>query len=47
MQPREGDDSCRIVVADDGVGLPENASWPVPGKLGSVPVPQRRGSGRD
>jgi PAS domain S-box-containing protein len=25
-----------IVVADDGVGLPEGASWPVPGKLGAL-----------
>ncbi len=27
---------CRVVVADDGVGLPEGASWPQSGKLGAV-----------
>jgi PAS domain S-box-containing protein len=26
----------RIVVADDGVGLPEGATWPVQGKLGTL-----------
>jgi two-component sensor histidine kinase/PAS domain-containing protein len=26
----------RIVVADDGVGLPEGATWPTPGKLGTL-----------
>jgi PAS domain S-box-containing protein len=33
---REGEDQYRIVVADDGVGLPENATWPVAGKLGAL-----------
>ena len=27
---------CRVVVADDGVGLPEGASWPKPGKLSAL-----------
>lgn len=27
---------CRVVVADDGVGLPEGATWPQSGKLGAV-----------
>lgn len=27
---------CRVVVADDGVGLPEGFTWPMPGKLGSL-----------
>jgi two-component sensor histidine kinase len=26
----------RIVVADDGVGLPEGVSWPTPGKLSAL-----------
>ena len=33
---REGEDQFRIVVADDGVGLPEGVTWPVQGKLGSL-----------
>lgn len=27
---------CRILVADDGVGLPEGAEWPQTGKLGAL-----------
>jgi len=34
-----GEDSkYRIVVADDGIGLPEGTTWPVPGKLGTLIV---------
>jgi PAS domain S-box-containing protein len=29
-------DGCRIVVADDGIGLPPGQSWPKPGKLGAL-----------
>ncbi|HEX8224232.1 MAG TPA: histidine kinase dimerization/phosphoacceptor domain -containing protein [Allosphingosinicella sp.] len=29
-------DGCRVVVADDGVGLEAGESWPRPGKLGSM-----------
>jgi two-component sensor histidine kinase/PAS domain-containing protein len=32
---READGRYRVVVADDGVGLPENVTWPVQGKLGA------------
>ncbi len=32
----EDGDVYRIVVADDGSGLPEDTSWPVPGKLGAL-----------
>lgn len=32
----EDDEHYRVVVADDGVGLPENATWPVKGKLGAL-----------
>ena len=28
----------RVVVADDGIGLPEGATWPVPGRLGALIV---------
>jgi two-component sensor histidine kinase len=27
---------CRVVVADDGVGLPEGLTWPKPGKLSAL-----------
>jgi two-component sensor histidine kinase len=27
---------CRVVVGDDGVGLPEGLSWPKPGKLSAL-----------
>jgi PAS domain S-box-containing protein len=27
---------CRVVISDDGVGLPDGTSWPQPGKLGAV-----------
>ena len=30
------DTGCRVVIADDGIGLPEGASWPEPGRLGAV-----------
>ncbi len=32
----EGEDRYRIVVADDGVGLPEEITWPREGKLGAL-----------
>jgi len=27
---------CRVIIADDGVGLPDGQSWPQSGKLGAV-----------
>jgi two-component sensor histidine kinase len=30
------DTGCRVVIADDGVGLPEGETWPESGKLGAV-----------
>ena len=30
------DTGCRVVVSDDGVGLPKGAMWPQSGKLGAV-----------
>jgi two-component sensor histidine kinase len=33
-----GATGCRVVVADDGVGLPEGLSWPKPGKLSALIV---------
>lgn len=32
------DTGCRVVVSDDGVGLPEGAKWPQSGKLGAIIV---------
>jgi two-component sensor histidine kinase len=32
------DYGCHIVIADDGVGLPDGAIWPKPGKLGAIIV---------
>lgn len=29
---------CRVLVADDGVGLPEGSTWPKPGKLSALIV---------
>jgi PAS domain S-box-containing protein len=33
---RKEPDSYRVVVADDGIGLPPGASWPTEGKLGAL-----------
>ena len=30
------DGGCRVVVADDGVGLPSGTTWPMAGKLGAA-----------
>lgn len=29
-------DGCKVIVADDGIGLPDGESWPKPGKLGAL-----------
>jgi len=34
----DAEGGCRVVVADDGVGLPEGYSWPKPGKLSALIV---------
>jgi PAS domain S-box-containing protein len=34
----EEESKYRVVVADDGIGLPEGTTWPVPGKLGALIV---------
>jgi two-component sensor histidine kinase len=31
-------DRCRVLIADDGVGLPAGATWPQHGKLGALIV---------
>lgn len=35
---RQSDDRYRVLIADDGVGLPEGVTWPVPGKIGALIV---------
>jgi PAS domain S-box-containing protein len=35
---RQRDDRYRVVIADDGVGLPADVVWPVPGKIGALIV---------
>jgi PAS domain S-box-containing protein len=35
---RQGEDRYRVVIADDGSGLPEGVTWPVPGKIGALIV---------
>jgi two-component sensor histidine kinase len=39
---RNGDDRYQVVVADDGVGLPADIVWPVPGKIGALIVQTMR-----
>jgi two-component sensor histidine kinase len=33
---------CRVIVGDDGVGLPEGTTWPSSGSLGAVIAQSRR-----
>lgn len=35
---RQSEGRYRVVVADDGVGLPNGVGWPVPGKIGALIV---------
>jgi PAS domain S-box-containing protein len=35
---RSDADRYHIVIADDGIGLPEGVTWPVPGKIGALIV---------
>lgn len=44
---RDGDDHYFIAVADDGVGLPAGASWPLPGKLAALVVQALRENTKD
>jgi PAS domain S-box-containing protein len=43
---RDEDGSYRLIVADDGVGLPDGVTWPMPGKLGSLVVQTLRENAR-
>src|SRR3984957_6230306 len=33
---------CRVIIADDGIGLPDGVEWPQRGKLGSLTVQSLR-----
>ena len=46
LQCLTDDTGCRVVVADDGVGLPPGASWPRHGKLGALIVESLRQNAR-
>jgi PAS domain S-box-containing protein len=35
---RKAQDDYQVVVADDGMGLPEGVAWPMPGKIGALIV---------
>jgi two-component sensor histidine kinase len=39
-------DGCRVVIADDGIGLPDGVEWPRPGKLGALIVRSLRENAR-
>ena len=39
---RSGEERYRVVVADDGAGLPEGVKWPVAGKIGALIVQSLR-----
>ena len=37
-----GAEGCRVVIADDGIGLPDGVEWPRPGSLGALIVQSLR-----
>jgi two-component sensor histidine kinase len=39
---RQGEARYRVVVSDDGMGLPVGVTWPVPGKIGALVVQSLR-----
>ena len=39
---RHGEDRYRVIVSDDGIGLPDSLAWPVPGKIGALVVQSLR-----
>lgn len=38
LQSLVSETGCKVIVADDGVGLPEGVDWPVPGKMTALIV---------
>jgi PAS domain S-box-containing protein len=39
---RHGEARYRVIVSDDGMGLPDGVTWPVPGKIGALVVQSLR-----
>jgi len=37
---------CSVVIADDGVGLPDGVKWPKPGKLSALIVQSLRANAK-
>jgi two-component sensor histidine kinase len=37
-----GEECCKVVVADDGIGLPKDTQWPEDGNLGALIVQSLR-----
>jgi two-component sensor histidine kinase len=42
LQSVVDESGCKVVVADDGIGLPSDIRWPKPGKLGALIVQSLR-----
>ena len=42
LQSLVDSEGCRVVISDDGIGLPEGTDWPQPGKLSSLIVQSLR-----
>jgi two-component sensor histidine kinase len=40
------DTGCRVVIADDGIGLPDGSTWPQHGKLGTLIVQSLRSNAK-
>jgi two-component sensor histidine kinase len=40
------DTGCRVVIADDGIGLPDGVTWPQHGKLGTLIVQSLRSNAK-
>ncbi len=38
LQSLSDSNGCRVIIADDGIGLPEGMAWPKPGKLSALIV---------
>jgi two-component sensor histidine kinase len=42
LQSLADGEGCRVVIADDGVGLPPGVTWPEPGRLSALIVQSLR-----
>jgi two-component sensor histidine kinase len=46
LQSLADGEGCRVVIADDGVGLPPGVTWPEPGRLSALIVQSLRENAR-